>query len=293
MHVGISGFFGGSAKRDMGFAREYGQCAEELGFASLYCPEHVVFFPTYESKYPYTADGNPGFGPTIGLYDPLVVSTVVGAATTTLRLVTSVMILPERPALLTAKEVMCVDHACGGRFELGVGVGWSSEEYAALGVPFEHRGSRCDEYIEAMRLAWTQERASYHGRFVNFDDVVLLPHPVRGNITILIGGESAPAMRRAVRLADGWYGWWPGGSLEEHVERLDAEFDRQGRTRDDSFSMRIGVPLGVDQYDLAAERAGTARSLGFDEFVVGAGVPTRGFDQYLKRWAEALQLSKA
>jgi probable F420-dependent oxidoreductase len=293
MDVGISGFFGSSPKRDMAFAREYGQCAEELGFASLYCPEHVVFFPEYESKYPYALDGNPNFGPSIGLYDPLVVSTVVGSATSSLRLVTSVMILPERPALLTAKEVMCVDHACGGRFELGIGVGWSSEEYAALGVPFEHRGARCDEYIQAMRAAWTQDRASFHGRFVDFDDVVLLPHPVRGDITILVGGESAPAMRRAVGLADGWYGWWPRGSLEEHVERLDAEFARQGRDRDDGFSMRIGVPLDADQYEVAAARAETARSLGFDEFVVGAGIPTRGFDEHLRRFAEALGLKKS
>jgi probable F420-dependent oxidoreductase len=289
MQIGISGMFGGSPKRDMGFVREYASCAEEVGFASLYLPEHVVFFGSYRSAYPYTRDGSPNWGPEAGVYDPLIASTVAGVVTERLRLVTSILILPERPALLTAKEVLSVDHACAGRFELGIGVGWSSEEYAALGVPFEERGRRCDEYIEAMRTAWREDRASYHGRFVSFDDVVLRPRPVNGTVPILVGGESGPAMRRAARLGDGWYGWWAHDELEPHITRLHSALEREGRDLA-GFSVRVGVPVGAEAFEETATRADTARSLGVDELVVGAAVPTRGFDEHLRRWAEALGL---
>jgi probable F420-dependent oxidoreductase len=290
MEIGITGTFGSTPRRDMGFVREYAACCESLGFGSLYMPEHVVFFASYRSAYPYTHDGSTNWGPDTGVYDPLIAATVAGSVTQRIRLVTSILILPERPALLTAKEVMSVDHACDGRFELGIGVGWSSEEYAALGVPWEHRGRRCDEYIEAMRAVWRSDRASYHGTFVSFDDAVLKPHPVRGDVTILVGGESAPAMRRAARLADGWYGWWAHGELDPHIERLSATLEREGRERD-GFSVRIGVPVGPEDHEALAAKADAARALGIDEFVVGAGVPTRGFDEHLRRWAEALAVT--
>jgi probable F420-dependent oxidoreductase len=290
MEIGISGMFGSTPRRDMGFLREYAACCEALGFGSLYMPEHVVFFSSYQSAYPYTRDGSTNWGPDTGVYDPLIAATVAGSVTQRIRLVTSILILPERPALLTAKEVMSVDHACDGRFELGIGVGWSSEEYAALGVPWEHRGQRCDEYIEAMRAVWRNDRASYHGAFVSFDDAVLKPHPVRGDVKILVGGESAPAMRRAARLADGWFGWWAHDDLDPHIERLSATLEREGRDRD-GFSVRVGVPVGPEDQEAVAAKADAARALGVDEFVVGAGVPTRGFDEHLRRWAEALAVS--
>jgi probable F420-dependent oxidoreductase len=289
MEIGITGTFGGSSRRDMAFVREYAACCEAVGYASLYMPEHVVFFTSYESAYPYTRDGSPNFGPDTGIYDPLITAAVAGTVTTKLRLVTSILILPQRPALLTAKEVMSVDHACDGRFELGIGVGWSTEEYGALGVPWEDRGPRCDEYIEAMRAVWRNDTASYHGRFVDFDDAVLRPHPVRGDVKILVGGESGPAMRRAARLCDGWYGWWAHDGLEPHVERMTAALEREGRDRS-GFSMRVGVPAASDAYEEMAEKASVARRLGIDEFVVGVGIPTRGFDEHLRRWAEALGL---
>ena len=290
MDIGITGMFGSSPRRDMGFVREFATACESVGFASLYMPEHVVFFTSYRSAYPYTRDGSPNWTSDTGLYDPLIVAAVAGGATTRLRLVTSILILPQRPAVLTAKEVMSVDHACGGRFELGIGVGWSSEEYAALGAPWDERGARCDEYIEAMRALWRSDSATFHGRFVDFDDAVLKPRPVAGDVKILVGGESAPAMRRAVRHADGWYGWWAHDELEPHLERMDAILVGAGRDRA-GFSVRVGVPAGSDGTDAIAAKAAHARRLGVDEFVVGAGIPTRGFEEHLANWAEALDLS--
>ena len=114
MEIGITGMFGSSPRRDMGFVREYAACCESVGFAALYLPEHVVFFSSYRSAYPYTQDGSTNWGPDTGIYDPLITATVAAGVTDRLRLVTSILILPERPALLTAKEVMSVDHTCRG-----------------------------------------------------------------------------------------------------------------------------------------------------------------------------------
>lgn len=130
MEIGLTGAFGSSPRRDAAFVRDFAVAAEELGFASLWAPEHIVFFRSYDSKYPYTPDGDVWFRPDEGIYDPIMVCQAAAAVTTTLRVATSVLIATERHPLLTAKLVMTADHMCGGRFELGVGSGWSAEEYA-------------------------------------------------------------------------------------------------------------------------------------------------------------------
>jgi probable F420-dependent oxidoreductase len=293
MKIGIATTFGTSPRRDFGFITEFAACAEELGFSTLYAPEHVVFFSSYTSKYPYSPDGSAPWGGPSGLYDPLFVCAAAALATTTLRFTTSVLILPERPALLAAKEVMTLDHLSKGRFDLGIGIGWSEEEYGALDMPWGHRGKRCDEYMEAMRAAWQTEPASYHGRYVNFDDVVLRPQPVNGTVPIIVGGDSPAAMRRAARLGDGWYGWWAGVEIEPHIEQLRTIMTDEKRPHDDGFDLRVGLPITrtADDGTTLAEviaKADRARSVGVDEFVVGPPVPTAGFDDQLRRWAEAL-----
>ena len=292
MEISIAGMFGNSPRRDVGFVRDFAQAAEALGYRSLSAPEHVVFFPAYASSYPYTEDGSTNWGPETGIYDPLFVCTAAAAATSTLRFITGVLILPQRPALLTAKEVLTLDHFSGGRFELGVGSGWSWEEYGALGVPFERRGKRLDEYIEVMRLAWTSERASFHGEFLDFDDVVLNPKPVSDRIPIIIGGDSLAAMRRAARLGDGWYGWWADnvvpGDLTAHLDKLHtimAEHDRS--VTDDDFSFKLGLPLAAETPDEIAAKAAEARAAGVEELVLAGPVPASGYEDALRTYAEA------
>ena len=221
MDISIAGFFGNSPRRDLSFVKDFAQTLEDLGFRTLSLPEHVVFFPEYESNYPYTDDGEPNWGPDTGIFDPLFVTQAAADATTTLRFVTGVLILTQRPALLTAKEVLTLDHFTQGRFELGVGSGWSWEEYGALGVDFANRGRRLDEYIEALRVAWTEERATYQGEFVSFENAVMNPKPItEGGPPIIIGGDSPAAMRRAARLGDGWYGWWAQPDIAAHLGQL-------------------------------------------------------------------------
>ena len=203
------------------------------------------------------------------------------------------LILPQRPILLTAKEVLTLDHLTGGRFELGVGSGWSWEEYAALGVPFAERGRRMDEYLDVLRLVWTDERASYDGRFVSFDGLVLNPKPVSdGGPPIIVGGDSAAAMRRAARVGDGWYGWWAQHDghppLGEHLDRLHhilADHDRSAADAD--FSLRLGLPVGAASPDEVGDRVEEARALGVDELVLAPLVPTSGLEASLAAWAEA------
>ena len=297
MKIGLAAPFGNSPRRDIPFFRDFAVATEELGFSSLWLPEHVVFFPSgvYESKYPYTEDGTPPWqsaDDTIGIYDPLLLCAVAAGVTSRLRFATSVLILPQRPALLTAKEVMTLDHITGGRFDLGVGGGWSSEEYEALGVSFARRGKRFDEYIEAIRAAWTQDRAAYRGEFVSFEDVVLLPKPLTpGGPPFLIGGDSPAAMRRAARLGDGWYGWWADYDLEPHLDKLRQSLAEHGRSpEDENFQLKLGLPYGGTPAELG-RKLEEAERLGVEELVVSVGIRSKALDEDLRMWADAMGLA--
>jgi probable F420-dependent oxidoreductase len=115
------------------------------------------------------------------------------------------MILPQRNPLVLAKEVATLDYLSGGRIELGIGVGWLKEEFEALGIPFERRGKRADEYVAAMRALWASDGASFAGEFVKFDKVSCNPKPVAKSVPIVVGGHSEAAARRAGRLGDGFF----------------------------------------------------------------------------------------
>ena len=198
--------------------------AEAAGFESLWGGEHVILPSTIESKYPYTADGKVPATPDTYIPDPLMWLAYVSAAAPSMRLGTCILILPQRNPLVLAKEIATLDHLTGGKVELGIGVGWLQEEFDALGVPWERRGRRNDEYLEAMRLVWSDRHVEYHGEFVDFEPLTITPRPAQGaDIPILVGGDSDVAIRRAARLADGYF---PGEGNSERlaglIERLRA-----------------------------------------------------------------------
>ena len=292
MEISIAGMFGASPHSDIGYLTSFTQAAEDLGYRALFVPEHVVFFESYESKYPYTGDGSTAWPSDTGIFDPLFVCQAGAQATKTLKFCTGVLILPQRPALLTAKEVLTLDHFSRGRFELGVGTGWSWEEYAALGVPFDQRGQRMDDYIKAMRAAWGDQPCSYDGAYVKFEGAVLNPAPITpGGPPIIVGGSSAPAMRRAARLGDGWYGWWAQVDIEPHLEQLRAIMAEYSRSVDDhDFSFKLGLPVGGDSPDQVAAKVAQAAALGVDELVLAAPVGTRDPGADLAVWAEVAGL---
>ena len=179
--------------------------AEAAGFDSVVAVDHVVFPHSYTSVYPYAPGGRLPGGPGGALPDPLIWMAAMMAVTQRLRFLTGVIILPLRNPLVLAKQVATLDHMSGGRIELGIGVGWLKEEFEALGVPFEKRGKRSDEYIAAMRKLWAEDGASFAGEFVNFHEVSSNPKPMRGGVPIVIGGHSEAAARRAGRLGQGFF----------------------------------------------------------------------------------------
>jgi probable F420-dependent oxidoreductase len=214
-------------------AAGFGRAAEEAGFESLWTVEHVVVPQGYESAYPYSRSGKMQAPDDIDLPDPLIWLTWVAAATSTLRLGTGILVLPQRNPAITAKQVATLDLLSGGRVELGVGVGWLEEEFRVLGVPFEQRGKRTDEHIEAMRALWTQDLPSFDGSFVAFDGAISRPRPAQASVPITIGGHTSAAARRAGRLGDGFF---PGrGSPEDLallLEEMRASASEHGRDAD-------------------------------------------------------------
>ncbi len=180
---------------------------EAEGFDYVALPDHVVIPRDIASRYPYSPTGEwPGAagGET---EDILIAATFLAAVTERIDILTSVLVLPHRPAVPTARMLATIDRLSGGRLRVGCGAGWMAEEFRAIGAPdFARRGKVTDEYIEAFRALWTEEEPEYHGEFVDFAGVVFAPKPAqKPHPPIWIGGESPPAMRRAARLGDAWY----------------------------------------------------------------------------------------
>jgi len=178
---------------------------EALGFASVVIADHIVFPVTIESKYPYTVSGAfPGQGDAL---EQLALMAFVAGKTRALRLISSVMIVPHRNPVVTAKMLATIDVLSRGRVTVGVGVGWLREEFEALGTPpFDRRGAVSDEYIRIFKTLWTEDPASFRGEFYRFDALHCLPHPVQNpHPPIWVGGHSKVALRRVARLGDGWH----------------------------------------------------------------------------------------
>src|SRR6478609_4033194 len=198
--------FGNNTFPDLAGAVRMVKLAEAAGFDSVVAVDHVVFPHRYTSVYPYAPDGRLPGGPGGALPDPLIWMAAMAAVTTKLRFMTGVLILPQRNPLVLAKQVATLDHLSGGRIELGIGVGWLKEEFEALGVPFERRGPRADEYIDALTAAWSGEPVDFRGEFVDWHGWSMQPPPVQQpRIPIVIGGTSPAAIRRVVAKGDGWY----------------------------------------------------------------------------------------
>jgi probable F420-dependent oxidoreductase len=178
-----------------------GRAAEALGFESLWVGEHPVLIDPRERPSPLP--------PQTPLLDPVAVLSYLAAGTRRIRLGTGIVILPLRNTVILAKQLASLDVLSGGRVILGIGVGYVPGEYEAVGVDFATRGRRADEYIDAMRSLWCDDRPIFQGTFTSLSGVQSYPRPVQpGGVPVLGSGTSRPALRRSVRRGHGWYGFF-------------------------------------------------------------------------------------
>jgi len=196
LQFGVTGMNGGAASYPEALVN-LSQAAESAGFDSIWAGEHIIL-PDSSTRIP----------PTYRYLNPLLALTYMAAHTKTIRLGTGVLLLPQHEPLLLAKELATLDVLSGGRLMVGIGVGWSEEEYQALGVPYNERGARADEYLAAMRTIWTEEKPVFQGKYVSFQGVQAYPHPLQQPHPPIITGGRAPAViRRTIEQAGGWYGY--------------------------------------------------------------------------------------
>jgi probable F420-dependent oxidoreductase len=263
--------------------------ADRLGFGTLWAPEHVVLFDEYASQYPYSQDGRFLAGSTIDLLDPFVGLTYAAAHSSRIRLATGICLVPEHNPLVLAKVVASVDSLSRGRVALGVGIGWSAEEFGALGIPFERRAQRTCEYIEAMRKLWKEPKASFDGEFVRFEGARCYPKPAQSSgVPIIFGGESVPALKRVARYGNGWFGvnLTPAQAARK-ISRLNRLLDEEGRNH-----AEVEIIISPYQNEVTADDLRAYHDLGVREFVPFIRLPgqeaeiPKFLEQVARQWVQ-------
>jgi probable F420-dependent oxidoreductase len=248
--------------------RAVAAAAEAGGFATLWSGEHVVLVDRPGSRYPYAADGKIAVPADADWLDPLLGLSFIAAVTSRIQLATGVLLLPEHNPVLAAKQAATLDVLSGGRLTLGVGIGWSAEEFAALGIPFGRRGQRTAEYVAAMRRLWADDVASFSGEFARFDAVRVNPKPVRARrIPVVVGGNSDAALARVADFGDGWYGFnLPASAVAGRIAALAGQCRQRGRSLSE---LTVAVALSDGGPGLLPELA----DAGVTELVVVAAPP--------------------
>jgi probable F420-dependent oxidoreductase len=220
------------------------EAAERLGFDSVWATDHALMCYQRESEYPYGRSGTEiAMTPGIGWLEPLAALSFVAARTKRVGLGTSVLVLPYRNPVLVASQAATLHLLSRDRLILGVGTGWMREEFEALGLDPAERGARTDEHIEVLRTLWRDDPASFEGRFTSFDDVVLGLPPRGSTPPVWVGGNTRPALRRALRHGDGWHGFEvyaeDMGAIRAQLEELGDELGR------DPAALELSVVRGM------------------------------------------------
>ena len=253
MRISINTFLSGEQREPLGeFVAGLAQALEERGFAGVWMAEHLVAFPSYDPAYPYPYADNaipPELMSKMGMIEPLTALAAMAVHSKTLRLASGIAILPQRNPVYFAKQAAAVDLLSNGRFVAGLGVGWSAQEYAVTGTPFEHRGSRMRDYIQVIKSLWTDELSQFDGEYYNLPECILLPKPVqRPHPPIYFGGESAAAMRRVAEFGQGWFGLrLRPDALERNLARLGEMLAEYGRSMADIDIVFSPVDREFDQ----------------------------------------------
>ena len=241
--------------------------AEESGFDSVWVADHIVFPGESKSVYPYRTKGVP-FSPDDGFLEATTVLAVIAGCTSRIGLGTSVLVLPMREPLLTAKAFATLDVLSEGRVILAVGAGWWAEEFEALGQRYDSRGQRMEEQIAILKHAWTDGTFSFDGDFYQVKKLTCRPLPVRsGGPPVLVGGMGPAAIRRAATIGDGWHAVGSDlEALEKGKTKLEETAERIGR---DPASITTSVSLGAGRSrEESRGRLRALAELGVDQVVL-------------------------
>ena len=252
------------------------QAAEAAGFESLWAGEHVVL-PDPQVPPSPMAPQDPAL-------DSLVALAFAAAATSTIRLATGIVILPQRNPVVLAKQAASVDVLSRGRLTLGVGVGYLEPEFRALGANVAERGAVTDEFLDALEHLWYDEHPQYHGRFVEFAGVDAHPRPAQQPVPIVIGGHTAPAYRRAVRRGHGWYGY--ALTPEQTADCLAGLRIAADQVTRPVHLGRLEISV-TPRGRLTRERAEAFAELGVDRLVVSPRSPADSADETITGALEA------
>lgn len=212
--------------------KDYAQAAEELGYSHILAYDHVIGA---------NLASRPGWQPPYSHLDtfqePLVLYGYLAGLTKTIELTTGIIILPQRQTVLVAKQAATVDVLSGGRLRFGIGIGWNPVEYEALGQDFKNRGQRSEEQVELLRLLWTRELVTFHGRWHTVIDAGINPLPIQRPIPIWFGGTDDRALRRLAKLGDGWFPLMnPDDKCRAAIEKVRSYAREAGRDPE-----RIGI----------------------------------------------------
>jgi len=268
-----------------GVWHEFAVAADALGYESLWVPEHLVFTADLAgSDYPGSKTGKPPVDPHAHLLDAPVFLAGVATATNQIRLGTYVYLFGLRHPFVAARAFLTLDQVSKGRAIVGVGAGWLESEWQAAGLDFATRGRRLDESIRVAKRLWTEETIEHHGEFYDFDRVFFEPKPVhKPHPPIMAGGESAAALRRAVRLCDGWV------SMPHTVESARPQIETIERMLAEAGRDRSEFEITVSAFDVhTPDDLEQWRRLGVDRLVVRPYTRTSGAVEALERFATDL-----
>jgi probable F420-dependent oxidoreductase len=281
MKIGLLMPFTGYTANPAAFA----STAEGLGFESVWIPEHPILPVNPKTPFPGTN------GPIPNVYsqmcDPFVALSMAAAVTTHLKVATGICLVPERSAIVTAKEVATLDAFSNGRFLFGIGAGWLREESELLGVDFPKRWTQTAEHIAAMRELWSKDEASFDGKYVKFSPVRCNPKPVQQpGPPVLIGSLDKNALKRVAKWADGWC---PIGVPHGYVKKQLDELRRTCETVGRDFAKLDITAMGFIQGERVAVQEGLEnyRKAGAHRFVIGVQnqLKPENYEAELKRLA--------
>jgi probable F420-dependent oxidoreductase len=263
---------------------ELAKTVEEVGFDNIALPDSIFYMENQSADYPYTADGSRMWDENTPWVDPLIAAGAMGAVTSTLRFYTNVMKLGSRNPVLMARQVGSVANLTNNRFGFGVGIGWAPEEFEWCGQPYAKRGKRVDEMVDVIKLLLGGGMVEFHGEFYDFDKLQMSPPPTKP-VPFYVGGHTDVALKRAVRIGDGWTSaMMTCDQAAETIDKLQKMLAEAGRA-DDPFEYQI---VCIDKFDVDGHRE-LAEAGVTDNIVMPWVFDGLGFDAPLEKKKDSLK----